>query len=389
MTLKPLLLGLATLSTVITSYAQADSLSNCEQGGSYLTSPGEAIFKRTLKASIPMIAMALPYTLSNQHIKDIRNSYLPSFDNRYDDYLQFAPLVAQVGMRLGGIKGRSESYGEMLTADAISTAIMFSSVTLTKMLTQVERPDGSAKNSFPSGHTAMAFTAATLLHLEYGKKYPWISLLSYLTASGVGVGRVMNNRHWIGDVMVGASVGIASAELGYWLSSLLYKRPYIYSERECYFPRTDLRIHFPWSMGIKKKDYYGGGFGFGLRWQYDSKGYFLVSEGTFEGHHLKDSRGNKVFVRDRLIRLGWGKSWQIAKTRFSVDLAGYAALDGENKPFPSIRISPRLQLTHRLSFRTSFSYDHRLREQVAYSPIESISFSMPKWRIGSALEVRL
>lgn len=387
--LKPVLLILSALFIVQTSHAQLDSLSNCEKGDNYLTSPSEAIFKRTLKASLPMIAMALPYTLSNQHIKDIRNSYLPSFDNRYDDYLQFAPLVAQVGMRLGGIKGRSGSYGEMLTADAISTAIMFSSVTLTKMLTEVERPDGSARNSFPSGHTAMAFTAATLLHLEYGKQYPWISLLSYLTASGVGVGRVMNNRHWIGDVMVGASVGIASAELGYWLSSLLYKRPYIYNERECYFPRTDLRLHFPWSMAIKGKDYHGGGFGFGLRWQYDSKGYFLASEGVLEGHHLMDSKGNKVFVRDRLIRLGWGKSWQIAKTKFSLDLAGYAALDGENKLFPSIQVSPRLQLTHRLYFRASLAYDHRLRDRTAYSPIERISFSIPKWRIGSALEIRL
>ena len=41
-----------------------------------------------------------------------------------------------------------------------------------KNTTDVPRPDNSTYNSFPSGHTAQAFVAATFLHKEYGhKKY--------------------------------------------------------------------------------------------------------------------------------------------------------------------------------------------------------------------------
>ncbi len=34
-------------------------------------------------------------------------------------------------------------------------------------------------------------------------------------ATGVGAMRVMNNRHWISDVMVGAGIGILSTNLAY------------------------------------------------------------------------------------------------------------------------------------------------------------------------------
>ena len=60
------------------------------------------------------------------------------------------------------------------------------------------RPDGSTRNSWPSGHTATAFMAATILHKEYGlTRSPWYSVGAYTLATATGVMRVLNNRHWM------------------------------------------------------------------------------------------------------------------------------------------------------------------------------------------------
>ena len=50
---------------------------------------------------------------------------------------------------------------------------------------------------------------------EYGYKSPWYSIGAYTVATSVGVMRVLNNRHWISDVLVGAGVGIFSTNLAY------------------------------------------------------------------------------------------------------------------------------------------------------------------------------
>ena len=80
-----------------------------------------------------------------------------------------------------------------------------------------ERPDCSAKNSFPSGHTFTAFVGAEIIRREYGKEHPWIAVAAYGVATVVGIMRVYNNRHWAGDVLAGAGLGILSTTLVYWV----------------------------------------------------------------------------------------------------------------------------------------------------------------------------
>ena len=74
-----------------------------------------------------------------------------------------------------------------------------------------------ADASFPSGHTAVAFCGATVLHKEYGKVSPWISVAGYAVATATAVDRVRRNRHRWGDVAAGAAIGFLSAEAGYWI----------------------------------------------------------------------------------------------------------------------------------------------------------------------------
>jgi undecaprenyl-diphosphatase len=68
-------------------------------------------------------------------------------------------------------------------------------------------------HSFPSGHTAASFAAATAL----GREYPTARVPLLLTASGVGVSRVHLGHHFPTDVLAGAALGTAVG----WVSSQL------------------------------------------------------------------------------------------------------------------------------------------------------------------------
>lgn len=100
---------------------------------------------------------------------------------------------------------------------------MGATVSAMKNITKVERPDGSARNSFPSGHTATAFMGAELLRREYWDVSPWIGVAGYAIAAGTGFFRMYNNRHWLTDVIAGAGIGILSVQAAYWLYPVISK----------------------------------------------------------------------------------------------------------------------------------------------------------------------
>lgn len=171
--------------------------------------------------SVPLIVTGSILEGEKSHFKDLRNEYIPKFHYKYDDYLQYVPIIAMVGMKAGGVQSRS-SWGRMLVSDAFSAALMATVVNVLKSTVSSQRPDGSSYNSFPSGHSATAFMAATMFHKEYGMRSPWYSIGAYTVATATSVSRLLNNRHWVSDVMVGAGIGILTTELGYYFADLIF-----------------------------------------------------------------------------------------------------------------------------------------------------------------------
>ncbi len=64
----------------------------------------------------------------------------------------------------------------------------------------------AVNSSFPSGHTTVIFAAATVFAKEY-KNTPWVPVVAYSAASLVGLSRITENKHWMSDVVVGATLG--------------------------------------------------------------------------------------------------------------------------------------------------------------------------------------
>ena len=158
-----------------------------------------------------------------QNTKDNKHTLLTDFKTRIDDYSQFFGPVMATGLKIGGVEGRSD-WGRYLASEAMSYGIMAAFVNSIKYTAKEMRPDGSTANSWPSGHTATAFVGATILHKEYGlTRSPWYSVAGYGVATATGVMRVLNNRHWVSDVLSGAGIGIMSGELAYALSDLFFK----------------------------------------------------------------------------------------------------------------------------------------------------------------------
>lgn len=148
-------------------------------------------------------------------VAEERNEHFPNFHTHVDDYLQYAPIAAVYTMDAYGYKARHDFVNRsaiLLKGELLLSGIVFAS----KYTFHNLRPDGSTYNSFPSGHTAQAFAAATFLTEEYGSTYKWMPYVAYAAASSVGGLRMANNRHYISDVLMGAGIGILTMKLAYW-----------------------------------------------------------------------------------------------------------------------------------------------------------------------------
>ncbi len=131
-----------------------------------------------------------------------------------DDYTQYVPFIGVYALDLFGVPAK-HTLKERLVLGATSAAIMGAAVNTMKHSIQRTRPDGSNNLSFPSGHTAMAFTGAHLLCKEYKDASIWIPIAGYSVAAFTAGLRVVNNKHYISDTLAGAGIGILSVELAY------------------------------------------------------------------------------------------------------------------------------------------------------------------------------
>jgi hypothetical protein len=114
------------------------------------------------------------------------------------------------------------NWSRFLVNTMASVGVGFALKTVLKTMIKEERPDHSDNKSFPSGHAAISFAAARSIDKEFRKESIWIPIAGYAAATAVGVERVVNDKHHWYDVVAGAGLGIASAELTWWLSDMLF-----------------------------------------------------------------------------------------------------------------------------------------------------------------------
>ncbi|MBR5375578.1 MAG: phosphatase PAP2 family protein [Paludibacteraceae bacterium] len=162
--------------------------------------------------------------VKNEKICDLKYNIKENMDQwrgekrcHIDNGLQYLPVAAYLGLDYIGMKSK-HNLPQRIAVSATSYTIMIAISESFKHTVKEGRPNSPLSfNSFPSGHTATAFTGAELLRIEYGNK---MGIASYTFASGIAFMRLFNNRHWLNDVVTGAGIGILSARIGSWLLPL-------------------------------------------------------------------------------------------------------------------------------------------------------------------------
>ncbi len=185
--------------------------------------PRQPFYKsKVFKATI-VPAVLIGYGVSTIHDNGFYSSYdakediqehFPNFDTWLDNPLLIAPYVELVIANLANQRSNHDFINTsilIVKAEALMAVTVFG----LKEITNEERPNGEDDKSMPSGHTAQAFLAASILHTELRHKSQWYGVGAYTIATSVGAIRMLKNKHWESDVFVGAGIGILSAHVAY------------------------------------------------------------------------------------------------------------------------------------------------------------------------------
>ena len=165
------------------------------------------------------------YGVASLTIKDLKQLDFSTQDEinenrpdhiKLDNYTQYAPAALVYGLNAVGIEGK-HNFRERTIIYGTSMLITSAFVVPLKHLVNEERPDHSNNLSFPSGHTATAFASAQFMFREYQDTHFLLAISGYSFATFTGIYRMLNDKHWLGDVVGGAGFGILSTELAYWL----------------------------------------------------------------------------------------------------------------------------------------------------------------------------
>jgi len=206
----------------------------------YSTSKDTLKSKTIIKKSIvPLSLIGIGVLINKSEFekklnKDILKRVGENYKTRIDDYILFAPVVQMYSADILGVKSKNHWFDQskyLFISNVIATGI----TDRLKKYTNKSRPSGSSK-AFPSGHTTIAFTNATVLYNEFIDTSPLLAYSGFAFAAGTGTFRMINNKHWVSDVLVGAGIGMIITHLVYHFEPLKNFNPFKKSDKITFFP---------------------------------------------------------------------------------------------------------------------------------------------------------
>ncbi len=220
MQLRFLLITISFIISLSTKAQLRDSLNRDHSFKSAVLAKRNLAPLALLSAGIYTIHGGGPF--NREEVKRYKDENYPDFESYLEDFTEFAPAALVFALPATGLKPKNDFWNR--TPLYLKSGLLTMGVTyVSKALINEKRPYIGVQ-SFPSGHTALAFASATFLHKEYGHLSPLISIAGYATAVQVGVYRILNKRHWVSDVLAGAAVGIFCTNIVYSTHKFRWKK---------------------------------------------------------------------------------------------------------------------------------------------------------------------
>lgn len=224
------LIGLFTCIYASVASAQSDSLIKIgavENVNIDLTNPKASFFSRAwVPLGLGIISVDLMRDSTKYGLQKLARSFVAdTFRTHLDDYIHYAPILMMYTADLCGVPAKNNIWNQtkyLIMSEAITSGIVWS----LKIGLGIPRPDSGTKNAYPSGHTSQAFVQSQVFYNEFRETAPLLAASGHLFSITTGALRVLNNRHWVPDVLLGAGIGILVTNAIYYFEPLKNWNPF-------------------------------------------------------------------------------------------------------------------------------------------------------------------
>ena len=124
---------------------------------------------------------------------------------KVSDYALGAHILGTLGYSAREPERRWERVGAVTGAYLSNYAMNYA----VKRMAKRERPDGSDRESFYSGHTSTAFVGAGAICLQSNARVGIPCYTALVLSAAIGYLRMAAEKHWLSDVSLGGGVGFA------------------------------------------------------------------------------------------------------------------------------------------------------------------------------------
>jgi PAP2 superfamily len=196
---------------------------------------------------LSLLSVSLMADSSKYGLQTLIRQPFHGWESNADDYLQYAPIAIMYTADLFKVPARNTLWNQtkFLAMSELGTSAI---VQVLKYSLKVQRPNNGAYNSYPSGHTSQAFVASQVLFNEYRETNKLLAYSGFLFSIPTGTLRIVNNRHWVPDVLLGAGIAMLVTNTIYYFEPLKNWNPFHKKNR-----KTQLGFVPTWN-----DDYIGG-----------------------------------------------------------------------------------------------------------------------------------
>lgn len=178
-----------------------------------------------------------------------RSFVADTFRTHVDDWIHYVPVLTMYAADLFKVPAKNTVWNQtkfLIISEAITGGIVWG----LKIGLGIQRPNNGAYTAYPSGHTSQAFVQSQVLYNEFRDTAPLLAASGYAFSITTGALRVLNNRHWVPDVLLGAGLGMLVTNAVYYFEPFKDWNPFEKRNR-----KNKMQLNF---MPSFNPDYMGG-----------------------------------------------------------------------------------------------------------------------------------